>query len=186
MARTKFCKRCGVGKPIEEWSHNKARRDGLQDYCKVCCAEISKQWLSQPQHREQHRESLARWYKENQERLREKMADYSTTPTERYRQIKRRAPLRNVKLTIGKGEFIEWFNSQANVCYYCGNPLTGYRNGSLRGLTIDRKDNARGYELGNLTLSCMRCNVMKGSWLTEKQMIDAAKRYFTEPLVKEK
>lgn len=177
----KVCKRCGAEKPIEVFSKNKTRRDGLQDYCKVCNGEINKQWLNQ--HREQYRQSQASWYKKNRDRLRVKMADYAKTPTERYRQIKRRAKLRNVGIVITKSEFIDWFNAQKDVCYYCKRPLTGYENGSLRGLTVDRKDNTRLYEVGNLVLACMRCNVMKGSWLTEEQMIDAAQRYFVEPLI---
>ena len=174
---TKICKRCRKDKPIGEFSRNKTRRDGLQDYCKVCNGEINKQWLSQ--HREQYREYQSRWYKENRDRLRIKTADYAKTPTERYRQIKSRAHKRNIGLVISKEEFIEWFNSQKDICHYCSSPLTEYKNGSLTGLTIDRRDNNKPYELGNLALSCMRCNVMKGSWLTEEQMIDATKRYFS-------
>jgi len=182
MAMTKICKRCGTEKLLIKFSRNKTKRDGLQDYCKDCNGEINKQWLIQ--HREQYRQYQADWYKKNRGRLRVRMADYAKTPTERYRQIKRRAKLRNVKLVMTKSAFIDWFNIQENICHYCKSSLTGYENGSLRGLTIDRKDNTKGYEEGNLALSCMRCNVMKGSWLTEEQMIDAAKRYF-EPLIKE-
>lgn len=178
--KAKVCKRCNKEKPIGEFSRNKTRRDGLQDYCKVCNNIINKQWLDK--HREQYKQSQTEWYKRNKDRLRIKMADYAKTPTERYRQIKRRAKIRDVGLAITKSEFIYWFNSQADVCHYCGSPLTGYENGSLRGLTVDRKDNTKPYELGNLALACMRCNVMKGSWLTEEQMIDTAKRYFVEPL----
>ncbi len=177
--KTKICKRCQRDKPLEEFSRNKTRRDGLQDYCKVCNGKINKQWLGQ--HREQYREYQARWYKDNQERLKIKAADYAKTPTERYRQIKRRAKLRNVGLVITKSEFISWFNSEKDICHYCGRELTGYRNGNLQGLTIDRRDNNQPYELGNLVLSCNRCNIMKGSWLTEEQMIDATKRYFRTP-----
>ncbi len=178
---TKVCKRCSIEKPIAEFSHNKTRRDGLQDYCKVCNGIINKLWLNQ--HREQYKQTQANWYKQNRNRLRIKAADYAKTPTERYRQIKRRAKIRNVGLSITKEGFIGWFNSQGDVCHYCGSRLTGYENGSLQGLTVDRKNNAKPYEPGNLVLACMRCNIMKGSWLTEEQMIDAAQRYFVEPLI---
>lgn len=180
MALTKVCKRCNTEKLLTSFSRNRTRRDGLQDYCKACNSRINKQWLNQ--HREQYREYQARWYEENRGRLKGKMADYAKTPTERYRQIKRRAKLRNIDLAITKNGFIDWFNAQRQVCHYCEGSLTGYENGSLWGLTVDRRDNTKGYEVGNLVLACMRCNVMKGSWLTEKQMVDAARRYF-EPLI---
>ena len=176
MAELKICKCCKESKAIEEFSRNKTRRDGLQDYCKVCKGKINRNWLQH--HRQQFREYQARWYEANREKIRVKRADYSKTPTERYRQIKRRAKIRNIELIITKNDFIQWFNSQKDVCHYCQRPLTGYENGSPEGLTVDRKDNTRPYELGNVALACMRCNVMKGSWLTEEQMIDAARRYF--------
>ena len=178
MIKTKTCKRCQSEEPLENFSSNKPTRDGLQSYCKSCNSDIHKRWLSQ--HREQYKEYQRRWYQENKERLLVKRADCAKTPTERYRQIKGRAKKRGVRLAITREGFIGWFNAQKDDCHYCRRPLTGYENGAPEGLTVDRKDNNRGYELGNLVLACMRCNTMKGSWLTEKQMIEIAHKYLEE------
>ncbi len=179
----KVCKRCGVEKPIEKFSHNKTRRDGLQDYCKVCNGEINKHWLNQ--HREQYRDYQAKWYKDNKDKFRAKAMAYARTPTERYRQIKRRTKIRNIGLIITKSEFVEWFNVQVYVCHYCRRELTQNKHGDLGNLTVDRRDNNKPYEASNLVLACLRCNMMKGSWLTEAQMVDASRRYFVEPLIEE-
>ena len=37
-------------------------------------------------------------------------------------------------------------------------------------LEIDRKDNNKGYEKGNLALCCCRCNTIKSDFFTEEEM----------------
>lgn len=49
---------------------------------------------------------------------------------------------------------------------------------SLRSaFSIDRKDNNKGYIMGNITLACKRCNIIKGKWFTEQEMLEIADRY---------
>ncbi|KKM91639.1 hypothetical protein LCGC14_1226480 [marine sediment metagenome] len=96
----------------------------------------------------------------------------------RYSQLIKRGERRGVKFNIPKEEFILWFNGQEHYCHYCGWQLKEYRNGNMQGLTIDRQNNDKPYVIGNIVLACRRCNTMKGSWLTEEQMLDAANRYF--------
>jgi hypothetical protein len=42
-------------------------------------------------------------------------------------------------------------------------------------LTVDRLDNNKGYENGNLALSCMRCNGVKSDYFTEEEMLKIGK-----------
>ena len=44
-----------------------------------------------------------------------------------------------------------------------------------------RKYNRLPYTLDNITFACRRCNNIKGSWFTEKQMLEIANRYFKKP-----
>ena len=173
--KTKYCKHCQKDKPIDKFSKGKHGEDNLQFYCKECNAELNKQY------REGNLQSVklqqAKWYKENRERINIKKTKYRDGALGRYCQIKVRAKKRNIEFLISKGEFTDWFTTRIGLCHYCGRELSKYRNGSLRGLTIDRRDNDRPYEMSNLVLACSRCNLMKGSWLTEEQMIDAAERY---------
>ena len=42
-------------------------------------------------------------------------------------------------------------------------------------LTIDRKDNDRGYTIDNIVLSCNRCNMIKGNFFNEQDMLKIGK-----------
>lgn len=97
----------------------------------------------------------------------------------KYKKLLERGRVKGVSVEITQDNFVLWFNNQAKVCHYCGVVLhKDYQDGYLRGLTIDRKDNNKPYEIDNIVLACQRCNSMKGSWLNEEQMLDAAQRYF--------
>jgi 5-methylcytosine-specific restriction endonuclease McrA len=86
----------------------------------------------------------------------------------RWRDIRKRATT-----LLSLPEFVAWYVDQPDCCAYCG--LTFAEAKRLRLKTaggyfvswdIDRIDPARGYELGNLALSCFACNTAKGAHLT--------------------
>ena len=84
----------------------------------------------------------------------------------------------SIPFLITEEEFINWYNSQEKKCIYCGrtqeeiekNPRK-QANGIERRLSIDRLDNTKGYEIGNLGLACFECNTFKGCNFTYWQMI---------------
>ncbi len=80
-------------------------------------------------------------------------------------------------------QFKNWFEKETREephCFYCGQPLDlGHRN-SLTGLTIDRMDNTQGYLVGNMVLSCRRCNIIKGSWFSFEEMLEIAEKYLKD------
>lgn len=43
-------------------------------------------------------------------------------------------------------------------------------------MTIDRKDNSKGYTLENICLACWTCNHLKGDILSELEMKEFAER----------
>lgn len=85
-------------------------------------------------------------------------------------------------------EFVAWFKNQPLVCHYCkqplimtslDNPFGGAKNNRRENqLTVDRKNNDLPYMLDNIVLCCRRCNMIKGKWFSEKQMLEIASRYF--------
>jgi len=84
------------------------------------------------------------------------------------------AKQRNIKFSITKEDFINWYNNQEKRCYYCKRILESIKQDSLghnNRLTIDRKDNNRGYELDNIVLACFRCNSTKSNYFTEQEML---------------
>ena len=91
----------------------------------------------------------------------------------------RKAGARNhgTNWTIGKEEFTKWWCAQPRTCHYCKRDLAlteldsgdSMNRGKLP--TIDRINNLKGYELGNVVLSCARCNFTKSDYFSEQEMI---------------
>lgn len=84
---------------------------------------------------------------------------------------------KNDRLNITQEEFIKWYIIIEKVCHYCGitqeewNNGTTKRNKRFHRLTIDRKDNNKPYEIGNIAISCFTCNMIKADIFTEEEMI---------------
>lgn len=112
---------------------------------------------------------------------REYQRTYSSNTTKgRYYRLKSKAKTAGRSFNIHLEEFISWYEGQNLVCHYCGKTLTygKWKIHNLTDLTIDRKDSNLGYALDNIVLSCRRCNLMKGDWLTHRQTLEIAQRYF--------
>lgn len=65
----KHCKKCGLSKPLCEFSKNKNTKDGLQFYCKLCCKSTTKAYREN--NKEKYYATAKRWARENPERVRE-------------------------------------------------------------------------------------------------------------------
>ncbi|MBX4188436.1 MAG: hypothetical protein KW793_04905 [Candidatus Doudnabacteria bacterium] len=91
--------------------------------------------------------------------------------------------------SIDKVSFFEWHEVTPKVCYYCGVQedvlaisYNGYKGGKSV-LTIDRKDNTKGYIKGNMCFACHRCNTTKGNFFTESEWLEIANKYIKPRLV---
>lgn len=97
----------------------------------------------------------------------------------RFAGIKHRAKTNKIDFLLTLQEFCEWFDNTEKVCCYCGvseehlNKLG--RKKSM--LTVDRKNNTRGYEQNNICLACFRCNNMKSNFFTEAEWKEIADKY---------
>lgn len=94
----------------------------------------------------------------------------------RYRDLLKGAGKSRKPVTITLEEFIEWYEGQSDSCYYCGVTFDELAElhicragGYYAGWDIDRKDSSRGYESGNLVLSCFLCNMAKGDVLNVEE-----------------
>ena len=160
---TKICSKCHLEKPLIEFPPEKRNRDGKRGYCKKCYNLARKK-----------RRLLCIDKERAQNRIRSRA--YRLTPRGRYNFLKNRNR-REVLFSID--EFVDWYNSQPLVCHYCGQLLTMNKDKKeWQTITIDRKDNNLPYTLSNIALCCHRCNEVKSRWLTEKQMLEVAQRYF--------
>lgn len=121
-----------------------------------------------------------RHYWKNKEEINERRRK---NPRSLYHAIKRNARYRNLSFDLTIEEFVEWWNSQKQECYYCEIPIERLKiidrkKKMLKRLSIDRLDNKKGYEKGNLVLACMRCNFIKSNLLTDEEMKEIAQKYF--------
>ena len=81
--------------------------------------------------------------------------------------------------TLTFEEFRDWYDSQEKKCTYCTQSLLEIQLVpdilNKERLSIDRKDNAKGYTLENITLACLRCNAIKSNFFTFDQMLEVGK-----------
>lgn len=148
-----------------------------------------------PDYMAKRRASALKYYQKNKESIRKKHKKYRQTNVEKYRKYRREyrynSPVgiystikdglnnkkmpRKILLKISQADFVLWYNSQEKICFYCKRTfeqtLTDVLNRKVHRLTIDRIDNSKGYEKGNLTLACLRCNAIKNNYFTKDEML---------------
>jgi len=124
--KTKVCSKCKKEKPLSEFYKDKATRDGLHSWCKVCKDTRQRKWFQKniEKQRERLRPYHRRWRKEHKEKV------------------------RNWKLKYLFGIALEDYNQmleeQNGVCAICGKPERkkgcslsvdhNHRTGQVRGL----------------------------------------------------
>lgn len=155
----KKCNKCKQFKNISEFSK------GNIYCCKSCCNQRHKEW----------------YYKkmqENPQYFRDWQKKYRSTYIGRLTQIWTNLGTgkKRKKRAISKTDFIEWYTSQEKKCIYYGIYEKNLRNDIFRKnrnsyrLEIDRINNNKMYEKGNLALACKMCNQMKSYIFTFKEM----------------
>jgi hypothetical protein len=126
MAEAKRCLRCGLTKPISEFSKDKRRPDGCKSHCKECHNKYNKKWCEEnpdkfkdrkERYVETHRVQINDYAKKYREKHPEKRKEYR----DRYR--------RNLKI-----EVISHYCDEEIKCVCCGETI-------LEFLTIDHINN---------------------------------------------
>lgn len=148
----KTCTLCSKTKPLSEFTKHRAMKDGRSCWCKSCSNKRAKA--------------------------------YRESPAGIYTTIKGRENFRKRKpFNITKEGFLEWYAKQLKNCVYCGisqedAPLMRkHYNAHATRLSIDCKDNDKGYVLENMVLSCGRCNFIKGNMFTYDEMREIGEKY---------
>jgi hypothetical protein len=88
-------------------------------------------------------------------------------PSVRYRTLLRHSKTRRLSVSIKKDQYIDLISG--NICRYCEGPL------NKTGASLDRLDNSKGYTVTNVVTCCSKCNDLRGSLLTESEMVRVIK-----------
>lgn len=177
--KTKKCHQCKKELSIIEFKKTKRYKDNLNCWCRKCTNEYMRNHRRKPKTKEYLRNYQIKYRKTP--KYKKYIHDYSQTPEGIYRILKGSAIKRNLSVDFKIEVFIKWYNNQEQKCYYCNRTLNEIkrdikeRNVNKNRLSIDRKDNTKGYNLDNIVLACMRCNTIKSSYFTEKEMLKIGK-----------
>jgi hypothetical protein len=161
----KICSKCGQEKKEEDFSIDTTKIDNLYSSCKLC----------RIKYYSKNRKRMINLHRQYEQSIKGKktLKHYRETPQGYYSILKYNAKLRKINFDLTKEEYINWYNKQERRCIYCNiteDELKKKQNHYKR-LTIDRKDNNKGYELDNIVLCCYRCNTIKGNSISYEKMI---------------
>lgn len=151
----KICTNCKVNKELSDFHKSNQSKDGLRYYCKSCCNEKQRNYFNT--------EKGKLVYKKNTEK------DW-LNPKNLYTRAKAYCKQRNHLFALSCEEYINLYNLP---CYYCNNILCN--SGLKKGISLDRIDNLRGYEIDNVLPCGGFCNKTRGDRLSVTEMIEVAK-----------
>ena len=157
--KTKICSHCKTEKSINKFHKDKSRKDGLSHCCKKCGYEKSKTY-----------------HQSHKEKTHKRKFQYDRSLDGIFVNVRYSAKKRNIEFNFSKEGFVTWYNKQEQVCHYCKRNLEEIKKDKILNLnsyrfSIDRKNNNRGYILDNIVLCCLNCNIVKGKFFTEQEML---------------
>jgi len=180
----KRCTKCGATKPLNDFPANKLTRDGKGSWCKACISANTAAYLKTDRGKQtQKKQQAAGYYRFGK----------GAIPI-----LRQNALARGLTFELTADTFERWWHETPDRCVYCGITIqefirlrdfivtyagTNYeiskfkrvfkspKHAAINWLTLDRMDNARGYEMDNLVKSCWFCNSIKGSILSHADML---------------
>jgi len=124
--------------------------------------------------REYQRKYYREYYRKNRKKCLKWFHKNKHSPNRIWTRLKENG--RVDKRRISKEDFVKWYNEQERECIYCGIKEKELRDDFLiknkrsTRLQIDRIDNNKSYENGNLALACKWCNETKSDIFTFEEM----------------
>lgn len=157
----KSCSCCSVEKPLEEFHNSSRSSDGKQSQCKNCARIASNEW------RRRNRSVAA-----------SNMGQYRQTwggaVRERYHNAHHRARERSYEFTITQDYILNLLSQQNYKCALTGDDLS-FVSGNPKKLSLDRKDNSKGYEIENVQWVTWEVNNAKGK-LSDAEFINLCRK----------
>ena len=149
----KKCTKCGVEKPLSEFSKKHSTKDGLQIHCKICCATNYENWLvKNPEQKKKRVIRAAQWNIKNKEKRRVIVQEMN---------YKRR-----YNLSIEQKQ--QLIDSQNSKCAICENHLE-----NSNGACVDHN-----HETGAVRgILCRKCNLGIGHLNDSIDILKSAVKY---------
>ena len=170
--RVFYCKPCARDKTrIYYRNHKKARIEYAHAYYrenkKRCQEREREHYRDSPEARRKRDERNARWARENPQSVKHSQQK----PTGRFSHARQTARQRGLDWKLERQQYVDLV---IQPCTYCGEVTVNY------GVGLDRIDNSKGYEMGNVQPCCGNCNQLRGHRLTvgeTKAAMDAIMAY---------
>lgn len=97
-----------------------------------------------------------------------------------FKSLKANAKKRGVLFEWTREEWMEWYPTQSRVCVYCEIPIgrvSGKGSVAPNAISIDRKNNDKGYSVENCVLCCRKCNTIKNKVFSYEEMLEIGQKY---------
>ncbi|MDP3919134.1 MAG: hypothetical protein Q8Q35_04515 [Nanoarchaeota archaeon] len=165
----KVCSKCNEGKHLTDYYNNKNNC-----WCKKCYSNYSQKYM-----------------KKNSSNYKKYLKSTWDKPNMIFSRKKANAKKEGIIFNISKEQFINWYNSQELCCHYCKIQPKDFKKTHDKillnkiNLGLDRINNNLGYEIGNITLCCNRCNTIKSSFFSYEEMLMIGES-FVKPIWREK
>ncbi|KAF5076783.1 hypothetical protein DSECCO2_157190 [anaerobic digester metagenome] len=183
----KKCACCGIEKDESEFSKNKRNSDGLHSYCKECNKMKAKAFNKTDKGKENVKNAQRKQFE----------SGYFKYGKGAISNMSKSAEHRGIEFSLTEDSLSKWWNSHEDKCYYCGITIDKYRmirdyvinyagenieilrfkkffkldiHAKINDMTIDRKDNSKGYLINNIVKSCWICNSLKSDFYNEHEM----------------
>jgi len=182
----KYCNKCDQWKNLSEFHRRKSAEDGLQYMCRTCQKQYNKRWHNE--NREYHNQCRKRWredniehclqydkqyWQQNKNYYRKYRKQYRRTLKgridEMWRNMKESQYRRDIPLNITKDEFLEICDQNRGTLEALMEQWKA--NNYVRAYTpsVDRIDNTKGYELGNIQFITNGDNAKKARTIDRKR-----------------
>ena len=157
---TRKCNQCSEVKIITAYWWQK-KRSTYRLCCLKCSAE--RNHANYIKNRDRYLMLSRKYGQENKERIAEVKKLNFAKPMSKYKSMLRAAKSRNIEVKL---TYLDYLRLYERPCHYCNDEMDHI---SMTGYRIDRIDNSKGYEVGNVVPCCATCNMIKRELLTEDE-----------------
>lgn len=170
-SKKKRCAECKISKSLKYFPLKKKGGTEHYEYCKRCS-----RLKNRISYEKNKAKVIARTSANNKRKgwLYQRAYVVKNLASSKYNSLKHRCRRDKVKL-MSRKSFIKWFDAQEKICTYCGIEMKTR-------ISLDRMNPMLGYVGGNITLACVKCNIIKNNVFTVEEMKEIADKYIKPKL----